>query len=165
MADEEKTVVTDDLYLRTPGSRHEDDASVLVPGAKIVASKEFLKSIGDLPERSDILPTPSEPAPPEDGTIPLTPELIASLRHQAPRVGADFALTVKRIMIRRRAAYVRYLRCDLRSSWRMVAATCHHAWLVSDWQPPSNQLMGMALCDAAAKFLNEDPRKEPWNDC
>jgi hypothetical protein len=69
-----------------------------------------------------------------------------------------------------RAADVRRFRVDEGCSWRAVAHSCHDAWL-SDlpeelregWFPPSNQLMGMALCEAAARHFGEDPEQPPWN--
>jgi len=32
-----------------------------------------------------------------------------------------------------------------------------------DWAAPSNQLLGMALCEKAATFFGENYMKEPWN--
>jgi hypothetical protein len=75
-----------------------------------------------------------------------------------------------RLMNFDRAAEVRRLRVDEGFSWRAVAHACHDAWftdmtvaLRDGWWPPSNQLMGIALCEAAARMLFEDANKPPWN--
>lgn len=60
------------------------------------------------------------------------------------------------------ARAVRGLRCDEGYSWRAVASEMH-ARLGGGWSPPSNQLMGMALCERAAALLGEDPGAAPWN--
>lgn len=60
------------------------------------------------------------------------------------------------------ARIVRILRIEENCSWRAVAEVCHKlGW--GNWSPPSNQIMGMALCQRAAQLLGEDYEKEPWN--
>ncbi|MBA7698480.1 hypothetical protein ES703_107157 [subsurface metagenome] len=60
------------------------------------------------------------------------------------------------------ARIVRVLRVEEKCSWRAVAERCHNlGW--GKWSPPSNQIMGMALCERAAQLLGEDYEKEPWN--
>ncbi|MBU0846725.1 hypothetical protein KKH23_06000 [Patescibacteria group bacterium] len=60
------------------------------------------------------------------------------------------------------AKAVRVLRVDKGYSWRAVAEACYElGW--GKWSPPSNQIMGMALCERAAQLLGEDYEKEPWN--
>ncbi len=63
------------------------------------------------------------------------------------------------------AAQIRILRVDHHMTWRSVARACYrekwpNLW---GWEPASNQLMGMALCEKAAKFFNENYREPPWN--
>ena len=65
-------------------------------------------------------------------------------------------------MNRRRARFVRHLRVDKNGSWRWVAQKCHEKWR-QDWNPPSNQIVGMDLCKMAAPFFNENWSEEPWN--
>lgn len=60
------------------------------------------------------------------------------------------------------ADFVRRLRVDESYSWRAVARACHEAWH-GTWQPPSNQIMGMALCQEVASRQNEDYMQSPWN--
>jgi len=60
------------------------------------------------------------------------------------------------------ARIVRILRVEENCSWRAVAESCYKlGW--GKWSPPSNQIMGMALCQRAAQLLGEDYEKEPWN--
>ncbi len=54
------------------------------------------------------------------------------------------------------------LRVEEKCSWRAIAEVCYNlGW--AKWSPPSNQIMGMALCQRAAQLLGEDYKKEAWN--
>ena len=60
------------------------------------------------------------------------------------------------------AKVVQMLRVDKGYSWRAVAEACYELeW--GKWSPPSNQILGMAVCQRAAELLGEDYEKEPWN--
>jgi len=60
------------------------------------------------------------------------------------------------------AQAVRKLRVEHSFSWRAIAEACYKlGW--GKWSPPSNQIMGMAICERAAEFFGEDYDKEPWN--
>lgn len=60
------------------------------------------------------------------------------------------------------ARIVRVLRVEKNCSWRAVAEVCHKlGW--GEWSPPSNQIMGMALCERAARLLGENYEEPPWN--
>ena len=62
------------------------------------------------------------------------------------------------------ASQVRIWRVDHRMTWRSVArAAFGENWFNRSWQPPSNQLMGIALCEKAAAIFQENFREEPWN--
>ncbi len=64
-------------------------------------------------------------------------------------------------MERRQAKVVRMLRVDKGYSWRAIAETCYRfGW--GKWSPPSNQIMGMALCKRAAQLLGENYEEAPW---
>jgi hypothetical protein len=64
-------------------------------------------------------------------------------------------------MTAKRAVRIRELRKT--SSWRAIAATCFQEWGADAmWHPESNQLAGMALCEAAAARLGESPEAFPW---
>ena len=65
-------------------------------------------------------------------------------------------------MMLEQAKVVRMLRVDKGYSWRAVAEACYElGW--GKWSPPSNQILGMAVCQRAAELLGEDYEKEPWN--
>jgi len=67
-------------------------------------------------------------------------------------------------MTRERATYIRQLRVVQSYSWRTVAAECYETWATdAAWDPPSNQLAGMELCEAAAEFFDEHFLQTPWN--
>ncbi len=69
-----------------------------------------------------------------------------------------------RQMTKDQVALVRKLRIELGYSWRAVARACHEQkWPGWEWNPPSNQIMGMALCERAAQLYGEDYMKPPWN--
>ncbi len=60
------------------------------------------------------------------------------------------------------AKAVRKLRVEKGYSWRAVAEACHKlGW--GEWSPPSNQIMGMALTERAAKLFGENYMEPPWN--
>jgi hypothetical protein len=65
-------------------------------------------------------------------------------------------------MTKKQAEVVRKLRVEEGYSWRAVAQVCYDLGF-GKWQPPSNQIAGMALCERAAEIFNEDYMKEPWN--
>jgi len=66
------------------------------------------------------------------------------------------------------AKEIRLMRVDKGCTWRRVAEIMHEFILKQTgedmWQPPSNQLMGMALCKKAAQLHGEDYMGKYWND-
>lgn len=87
--------------------------------------------------------------------VPITPELLESVR-----VASDGLDTIaEEWMTVERAQEVRRLRVDDGLTWRSVAAAVSEEWD----NPTSSQLLGVSLCEVAAKCLDEDGRKEPWN--
>lgn len=91
----------------------------------------------------------------------VTPELFGELldgvQETTNRLRTEFSQ-----LSERQAHLVRALRVDQGCSWRMVAEECYEAWGGS-WAPPSNQIVGMILCEAAAPKFGEDANAEPWN--
>ncbi len=62
------------------------------------------------------------------------------------------------------AAQVRIWRVYSHLTWRGLARAAYlEGWFQRGWQPPSNQIMGMALADKAAQLFNENFRVKPWN--
>lgn len=71
-----------------------------------------------------------------------------------------------RSMTRAQADFIYKLRVTEGYSWRAVARNCYEnklftRWPKSDWWPPSNQIMGIALCQAAAGVYNKEPGDRP----
>lgn len=81
---------------------------------------------------------------------------------QAARLSHTKAGNLTLFMGKKQATFVRELRVEKIYSWRSVAQACYDAW-GGDWQPPSNQLVGMAFCETAARKFSEDYMVEPWN--
>lgn len=96
------------------------------------------------------------------GVVVLNGDQLRELAVAARAAMARFAALAVEIMTEERAAFVRKLRVDRGCSWRAVAAECSDTWQ-GTWYPPSNQLMGIALCEAAALLLHQDANAEPWN--
>jgi hypothetical protein len=70
-------------------------------------------------------------------------------------------VSAKEFMTKERAEFVRKIRVDSEDyTWRGVARECNDEW-GGNWG--DNQIMGMALCEEAAKYFDEDYLKEPWN--
>jgi len=69
-------------------------------------------------------------------------------------------------MSKNQAEQIRTLRLQ-GYSWRAVARYCHNLkwWGPNDYwnRIPNAQPMGMALCQVAAEFFNENYREKPWN--
>ena len=63
------------------------------------------------------------------------------------------------------ARLVRRLRVDQDETWRGVSAGFYDAYpdVLYDSDLVWNQLVGQALCEAAAKRIGEDPDRDPWN--
>jgi len=69
----------------------------------------------------------------------------------------------------RQATQIRVWRTRWYYSWRGIARAAFGrviskewgAWRL--WYPPTNQVMGMSLCDRAARYFGENYQKPPWN--
>lgn len=99
------------------------------------------------------------------GAVPVSPAQLVELAKKGRAVKAGFDDQVVELLTSQenpRTWFVKYLRTHEQCSWRRIAELCCDLW-GGDWQPPSNQLMGVALCERAAKLLEEDPSAEPWN--
>jgi hypothetical protein len=96
-----------------------------------------------------------------EGLVVLRPDDLARMVELAGRRKAEFTAIVQ-TMTRDQAEYVRRIRCHDHFTWRAVASACYVEWS-GHWHPPSNQLMGMAICEKAASFFGEDYKDDPWN--
>lgn len=89
-------------------------------------------------------------------------EQLHALAEAAGRTFDEAERLLLDVLTPERCAFVRRLRVDEDHSWRAVATVCHETWGAS-WEPPSNQLWGMALCKLAALAHGEDYMSDPWN--
>lgn len=152
-------VLTDDYYMRVSGVLTPEDEEVLSAAPQAMSLVEFVEFAKTMPEeeRNDL---PAEPVP---GFYTLTGEQLKTMSKAAAKTSNRFYAQAMSIMTSERAQEVREFRCQKKHSWRALAGACHEQWGGS-WSPPTNQLMGMALCEVAAELLNEDCHELPWND-
>ena len=108
-------------------------------------------------ERSRLM---SEPA------IELTSADIGRMAQQAVERHAEFSAWIAPHMTVLRAERIRHLRCIENCSYRALAGLCALEWGYCGedvgWYPLTNQLAGVALCEAAARLLNENMQAYPW---
>lgn len=90
----------------------------------------------------------------------VTREQLMELAKMAKETYDLFVQEITPRMTVPRAQRIKELRKDL--SWRAVADTIYREWgNDACWEPPSNQLAGMALTRLAAEALGE--KEEDWN--
>ncbi len=93
----------------------------------------------------------------------LTFEELVELGRKADERMKEFTDVVA-CMTLGQAAQVRHWRIDGHMTWRSVArAAYREGWFCRKWEPPSNQVMGMAIVVKAAQLFGENFREEPWN--
>lgn len=103
--------------------------------------------------------SPDDPPRPPEGMVEVTPELFEEFRAAAGDQSHLYEHVFKS-MPREMAEWVRKLRVEQRKTWRFVAdevSTRFHFDFGSD------QIAGVAICDAAASVFGEDFLAEPWN--
>lgn len=122
-----------------------DDNFILQGGILSSTDKEILRTV-------------------KTGEGEVTIESIEQLQEIAKQANETFK-EFKKLCIKmtlKQAKIVRMLRIEKRHSYRHLAETCYRfGW--GRWSPPSNQLMGLALCWRAAQFFNENYERAPWN--
>jgi hypothetical protein len=89
-----------------------------------------------------------------EGCVELTPEMLEDLVKQAEISYRLFASKARQILTRERALFVKQCRVEQNCTWRKVAHLCHDEWK-EDWEPPSNQIVGIVLCQQAMEMLGE----------
>lgn len=93
----------------------------------------------------------------------LTFDDLVELGKKADARMQEFTEVVKGITLAQ-AAQVRLWRVDGHMTWRSVARAAHlEGWFYRKWEPPSNQIMGMVLCEKASLYFKENFRESPWN--
>lgn len=97
------------------------------------------------------------------GSHEITIEEFVRMAQSAGEVYFEFSAWIKPRMTRERAARVRQLRCDEGWSYRHIAGVTHLEWGPdANWQPITNQIAGVALCELAAQLLGENYQQYPW---
>lgn len=78
---------------------------------------------------------------------------------------SNFAKMIGASMTAEQAKAVREMRVHQELTWRGVADEFTERFPDADYARglAGNQILGMALCEAAALKLGEDPNAEPWN--
>jgi len=95
--------------------------------------------------------------------IPLTFEGLIKFGQLADKRMEEFTSLVKDMTLGQ-AVQVRLWRVDGHMTWRRVTRAAYlEGWFNRGWGPPSNQLLGMSLCEKAATFFKENFREPPWN--
>jgi len=90
------------------------------------------------------------------------PEQLQLLKRAAEQVVTMFrAMTFD--MTKEQAEMIRRWRVDEGYSWRAVASAAFGLAPAWTWDPSSNQLAGMAVCEKAAELHGENFMQPPWN--
>lgn len=93
----------------------------------------------------------------------VTVDELLEMAKAAGETHAVFAAWINPRMTRERALRVRQLRVDEGWSYRHIAGALYLEWGVdANWEPITNQLAGVALCEAASSLLGEDVHTYPW---
>lgn len=103
--------------------------------------------------------------------IPITSvEQLQALARAAAEVYENAKFRLRKIIRQEHAEEARRIRIDEEFSWRAVAQYCYDHWHKPCdcegncwWHPTSNQIIGMAICEIAAEFFNEDYMEAPWS--
>jgi hypothetical protein len=157
--------VTDDKWVLNGGVLDETDVEAQKEASTdlkfvLMSSKQMLEHLSKHdPEKMEKIRGAVEQ---RAGVRITSLEQLLSFARQADSRMKEFDGIVKRMTVNE-ARLIRKLRVNMRHSWRSVAWEVYKWHIFDAWQPPSNQLAGMALCDRAAKLLGENYRQEPWN--
>lgn len=91
--------------------------------------------------------------------IEITEDVLEELRNKVPD---PELMNPYELLAKDPAGFLlaKYLRCELRYSWRKIARTFNNRY-EGDWG--SNQLVGMGICDLAAESFHEKYLEKPWN--
>lgn len=165
---EEVGFVTDDKWVLQGGVLDETDEAILKEAGKNgpvvkMSTKQMLDTMEKTePKKFRMFRRLFE----KQAGIRLTKEKLIEFAQMADARNKTYVQAFSMLMTIGEARQVRAWRVDQRRSWRSVARTAFERcdeWHWPKWDPPSNQLAGMALCEVAAKKLGGSYRKEPWN--
>lgn len=161
---EAAVIVTEDRWMKDPDSRDFSDNQIVREASqngrpvRVINVREMLEEIRDKdPKSFEALQKVQKQSGSKVG------ELIELARLGNERLEEFTELT--KSMGRGQATRIRIFRVEQHMTWRGVARACSGLqWPnLRGWQPPSNQIMGMVLCERAAAFFNENFREPPWN--
>jgi hypothetical protein len=167
MEQEEVTLITNDKWLREGGWLDPSDRQVIADASAHGFFKVRFVSLPEMVERMQKeIPTQfgqfKQKMENRHG-IPLTAEDLSKFEVLANERLGEFR-TVVDPMTMGQATQIRAWRCDSHMTWRSIArAAWREKWFARNWQPPANELMGVALSERAAKLFGEDYMKVPWN--
>lgn len=166
--EEETALVTEDRWMKEKGGRLD------------AADQEILKEVSqngrvrvrviDIQEMLEIMKNTEpkkfqqfqETMESQAGKL-LTFDELVELGRKADERMQEFTEVVRGMNLAQ-AAQVRIWRVDEHMTWRRVARVAYlGGWFGRSWGPPSNQLMGVALCEKAALLFKENFREPPWN--
>lgn len=168
---EQHVFVTDDSCIRSGGRLDETDLVIIDAFFKENGKPVFM-SIEEMgqhmqktdPERFRQLKKICE----QNEGHPLTiEEFFALLNKSLPQAAY---IDLFKYMTPDIAGQIRAWRVDEHYSWRSIARAAYmlvrkeKAWRIfQQWEPPSNQMIGISLCSRAAELLGENYRQLPWN--
>ena len=165
---EEIAFVTNDKWMREEGGcMDETDQQILTEASqngavrvRVINMREMLETMKNSePEKFREFEDTLE----KQAGKRLTFDELVELARKADERMSEF-IDVVAPMSLGQAAQIHHWRIDGHMTWRSVARAAYlEGWFGGKWNPPSNQLMGMALCEKAAKLFGENYRKEPWN--
>lgn len=166
--EEETAFVTEDKWMKKEGGRLDaTDQEILREasqngrvGVRVINMREMLEIMQNTePDKFRSFQKTME----NQAGKSLTFEDLVELGRKADGRMSEFTGVVVAMTLGQ-AAQVRRWRVDGHMTWRSVARAAYlEGWFHRDWKPPSNQLMGMALCEKAALFFKEKFREAPWN--
>src|SRR5262245_36737601 len=93
-----------------------------------------------------------------EGMVNLSADDVMKMAQQAREKYDMYSLMILKIMDKKRAKEVYDFRVTQRYTWRLLAVACWSKWeeAAHIWQPPTNQLAGMALCEVASQILQKE---------
>jgi hypothetical protein len=168
MPEEETALVTEDRWMKESGGRLDaTDREILREASqngrvrvRVINIREMLETMkSTAPEKFQEFKETME----RQVGIRLTFDELVELGRKADERMQEFTRIVERMSLDQ-ATQVRHWRVDEHMTWRRVARAAYvGGWFNRNWKPPSNQLMGIALCKKAAEFFGENFRQQPWN--
>ncbi len=167
MQEEETALVTEDRWMKEGGRLDAADHEVLKAASQNGRSRVRVINMPEmLAEMKNSAPEKfrrfQETIEKQAGKRLTFDDLVAFGRKADERM-QEFTVVVGGMTLGQ-ATQVRIWRVDHRMTWRRVARAAYlEGWFHRRWEPPSNQLMGMALVEKAAQLFGENFREEPWN--